>query len=321
MAPAKDKKSGKKEAAPKPSPEELKQKAAEERQRVAEKRKEDAEAKKKEAAEKKEAAAQLKASGGTPAKKGSTAGGATAAPKKTAEEKAKERKEAEALKPRPGSKNPKGKNGKDEAPAPVQESQIAKLYFTLPLEALPQVAKYLEEHPDVKESIDNDKVKDPYSGSMHDTRKGLINKEDGQRNYLQLGQMEKYTRLQLFNTKDLKALIATQTDECNPDCKNTFKLYKQNNDGWEDVTASALPALDKKYMLGKIKSAYKKQYMDNSVYEAKGYETDENFFQSAIVYTINPEANKIIVRDQIIDLPLYEITWDPIKSKFNITKL
>ena len=312
IATEKPKKGNKKEVAPKQTPEEARKEAADKRQQALDARKAEADKRKQDIADKKAADEQLKASGVSNKK---------TAVKATPEEKAQAKKEADALKPTrtPGSRTAKGKN--DNTPAVVTESQVAKLYYTLPLEAVPQVGKYLEEHPDVKESVDNEKTKDPMSGSMHDTRKGLINKEDGSRNYLQLGQLEKYTRMQMYTTKDAKAIMAIQTDECTPECKNNFKLYIQSADGWDDATDKMLPPLDKKYMLGKIKSAYKKQYTDNTVYDAKGYETDESVYKSAIVYTISPDEDKIIVRDQNIDLPLYSITWDQVKNKFNLVKL
>ena len=289
--------------------EQTKREATEKREAVAAQRKAEAEKRKQEAEDKKQAAEQLKASG---------VGASKTAAKATPEEKAQMKKEADALKP---VRTPRGKNtAAATAPAVVSESQIAKLYYTLPLAALPQVAKYLDEHPDVKESVDNEKSKDPNSGSMHDTRKGLINKEDANKNYLQIGQLEKYTRLQMFS-KQAMVIMAIETDECTPECKNTFKIYSQSDSTWDDVTDQYLPKIDKKYVLGKIKSAYKKQYTDNTVYEAKGYETDENVYQNAVVYNLSPDNEKITVRDQNIDLPIYEITWDPVKGKFNLVKL
>ena len=304
------KKGGKKAPEPKQTPEEARKEAAEKRQQAADSRKAEAEKRKQDAIDKKAADDQLKAAGvGTTTKKTPGAGGPA---KKTGDDKPK----TTVARPTHG---PHGKGGKDDvAPAPVVvESQIAKLYQTLPLEALPQVKKYIDDHEDIKTEIATD------SGRMHDTRAGLIAKEDAQRGYLQIGQLQtgKYTRIQMYTTKENRALLVIENNICTPDCINELKFYVQGMGGWEDVTDKYVPVVDKKYMLGKIKSNYKKKYMDNDVYNAKGYETDEAFYKSAIVYNISADANKIIVRDQLIDLPLYEITWDAVKGKFVAVKI
>jgi hypothetical protein len=99
-----------------------------------------------------------------------------------------------------------------------------------------------------------------------------------------------------------------------------LKLYADNGTTWDDVTATYMPSLDRKAILNKIKDKYKKDYKDLELYNNKGYETSDDIFRKAIIFNITAEG-KIIMKDQYIDYPLFEMVWDAEKTKFEFKKI
>lgn len=208
--------------------------------------------------------------------------------------------------PTPGSR--KGK-GKTDEPVATPNAAVVNTYYELPLDAIPQVRNYIED----KEDVDSKSI-----------RRGFIRKQDAARGYihLQLPADDKYTRIQEYKTSTGQQVLAIETNNCSQgECNNKLKFYSKDSSGsWADVTEKYMPELDKKYILSKIKAKYKKDYSDLENYNNKGYETSEEIYNKAIIAGIDADENKIIIKEQYLPLPLYEMVWDG-KSKFILKKL
>jgi len=207
-----------------------------------------------------------------------------------------------------GSTTVAGNKKGNEVPAASTEglTEIISLYNSLPLENLPELQKYAGEK----------KFKDD-----GDYRKSWVKTEDDNKGYLllQLPATDRFTKIQLFKTIDGAPVFVVETNDCSPTCSNFIRVYKQKAGAWADVTDEMMPKLDNKFITGKLKQAYKKQYDDLDIYNTKGYDNEDNL-QKALLYDISPDAKKIVVKEQYLPLNLYEINWDG-KSKFVLKKL
>jgi hypothetical protein len=210
--------------------------------------------------------------------------------------------------PRPTPASRKAK-GKTDEPVATPNAAVVNTYYELPLDAIPQVRNYIED----KEDVDSKSI-----------RRGFIRKQDAARGFihLQLPADDKYTRIQEYKTSTGQQILAIETNNCSQgECNNKLKFYSKGSSGsWADVTEKYMPELDKKYILSKIKAKYKKDYSDLENYNNKGYETSEEIYNKAIIAGIDADANKIIIKEQYLPLPLYEMVWDG-KSKFILKKL
>ena len=192
------------------------------------------------------------------------------------------------------------------APAPEGLPEVVSLYYSLPLEYLPELQKYAGDK----------KYKDDA-----DYRKSWIKSKNDAKGYiqLQLPATDRYTKIQMYKTGDGSPIMLVETNDCSPTCSNFIRVYRQDSSKWVDITDETLPQLDNKYIISKLKQAYKKQYDDLDIYKTKGYDNEDNL-KKALVYDISPDLKKIVVKEQYLPLTLYEISWDG-KSKFILKKL
>ncbi|MCX6351511.1 MAG: hypothetical protein NTX03_06590 [Bacteroidetes bacterium] len=206
---------------------------------------------------------------------------------------------------------PNKKGGKEpEVVVPQGDAMVVTLMYAMPLECFPQISTYSED----KEEDDTKSL-----------RRGFIKKQDPARNYayLQLpSDNGKHTSLQLFNGAANKPVVVVETTKCAGECSNSFKMFtKDSADKWVDKAADFIPVLDKKYILSKIKAKYKKDYKDAELFDLKGYEGSEAVYKKALIYIVDPEKNRILVKDQYTDLAVYALTWSEATHKLVAEKL
>lgn len=190
--------------------------------------------------------------------------------------------------------------------APVVVPLLITDYLQMPLEYLPQVQKYMNEK----------------SGqNISDLKKSLIMTKNVERGYLhiQRAAAKPYTNIQMFMMKDSIPLFVVESTDCIGTCNNTIGFYVLDSLGWHDSTSYFMPKLDKKSILKKVKDAYKKRDSDYDLYEAKGYENDD-VYNKSIMYVISPDESKILINEQYLPLPLFEMIFNG-KNGFDLKKL
>lgn len=210
-----------------------------------------------------------------------------------------------------------GKKGKQPAPPAIT---VVNYYEQLPLQYLPQVADYKNYKMSLNSRL---KVRDDAQ-----FRESMIKTKNLEKGYIDLftpGNDGLITRIQLFKAKPAgdrapKLLMVVEESNCTPNCTNDIKIYRKDT-GWVDVTKDLMPKIDYKYAYNKIKEAYKKQYLDMDLFEAKDYK-DEQKLKQAIVFNIVPGDEKIVVKEQYLPVELYTIKFDANapKGKFTASK-
>jgi hypothetical protein len=222
-------------------------------------------------------------------------------------------------------KDPKAEKGKKtygrktKEPAPPAIT-VVTYYDQLPLRYLPQVSDYKN-----FKASQNTRLK------VHDDnqfRESMIRTQNLEKGYVDLitpGNEGLITRMQLFKAKPSgdrppKILMAVEQSNCTPTCTNEIHIYRKDT-GWVDVTSEVMPKIDYKYIYNRLKEAYKKQYLDLDLFEAKDYK-DEQKLKQAIVFNIVPGEQKIVVKEQYLPLELYTIKFDENapKGKFTASK-
>jgi hypothetical protein len=233
---------------------------------------------------------------------------------KLAEQKQKQQEKLNKNKTSNETTKPNTRRKKEDPNAVEPDPEVVQLYFQLPISALPQVKDYIKV---MKPLNNNDDLRDG-----KDLRRSFIAKTDANRQYINLQRPgeTKYTRIQEFKTKDFKRILAIETNACTGICNNDLKFYRNENSEWKDVTSEYMYKVEPKVVLKKIKDKYKEEYMDTELYDSKSYE-DSTGFAKAINYNISLDENKIVIRDQYLSLPLYEMKWNQEKGKFDIKKL
>lgn len=214
----------------------------------------------------------------------------------------------------------KNKHGKKDKTPPPPAITVVTYYDQLPLKYLPQVNDYKN-----YKASQNTRLK------VHDDnqfRESMIRTQNLDKGYVDLitpGNDGLITRIQMFKAKSAgdrppKILLAVEQSNCTPTCTNEIHIYRKDT-GWVDVTSELMPKIDYKYIYNKLKEAYKKQYLDLDLFEAKDYK-DEQKLKQAIVFNIIPGEQKIVVKEQYLPLELYTIKFDENapKGKFTATK-
>lgn len=247
-------------------------------------------------------------------KKSSSKKGDKTTKEKTGSKKSEPQKKAVERKapPRPAPRPPRPSRTKSNAPEP--DPEVVQMYFELPSDALPIIQDYVKREGN---KVDNEDLKDG-----NDLRRGFIRTLDGTKGYIHLQKTGEvpYTRIKEFKTKDFKRIMAVETTTCAGSCDNQLKFYRKDGSEWKDVTEEYIYKPSPKTVVSRLRDKYKETFMDLEEFDAKDYNQEANYVK-AIVYTISPDVDKIVIKEQYLPLPLYEMVWDANKGKFSSKKL
>ena len=235
---------------------------------------------------------------------------------------AKPKPKAPAPKPKPMTAAEKKKAAEEAAAVEAATPKgIEALYYQFPLEYLPVVREFLayKQSESPEDELHRVKVKDDMV-----TRKQIIRFKDIEHGYMMLQKPDesKYTKMQVYKKKNGNLIMAIEQTDCpNNFCTGTLKFYTKTAGGWKDATEEFYPQVDHKFVISRIKSAYKKEYKDLELYNSHDYENNDDNLKKAITYQIAPEDGSIVIAEQNLPCKIYSMAWDPKKEKFELKKV
>ncbi len=233
-----------------------------------------------------------------------------------------------AAKPKPGPR-PKPMTAAEKKKAAEEAAEIEAatprgieaLYYQFPLAYLPVVQDFMDfkqsENP--LDELHHVKIKDDIS-----LRKQIIRFKDIDHGYMMLQKPgeTKYTKMQIYKKKNGNIIMAVEQTDCpNNVCAGTLQFYTKTAGGWKETTDEFDPQIDHKFVISRLKSAYKKEYKDLELYNSHNYEDDSAALKKAITYQIAPEDGSIVIAEQNLPCKIYTMTWDPKKEKFELKKV
>ena len=155
-------------------------------------------------------------------------------------------------------------------------------------------------------------------------RKQIIRFKDIEHGYIMLQKPgeSKYTKMQVYKKKNGNLIMAVEQTDCpNNVCAGILKFYTKTAGGWKDATDEFYPQIDHKFVISRLKAAYKKEYKDLELYDSHDYENNDENLKKAITYQIAPEDGSIVISEQNLPCKLYTMSWDPKKEKFELKKV
>jgi len=247
----------------------------------------------------------------------STSKSTTKTPVKTAVAKPKP-----APKPKPMTAAEKKKAAEEAAEIEAATPKgVEALYYQFPLQYLPVVKDFMDykQSESPQDELHRVKIKDDIS-----LRKQIIRFKDIDRGYIMLQKPgeSKYTKMQVYKKKNGNLIMAVEQTDCpNNFCSGTLQFYTKTAGGWKEATEEFYPQIDHKFVISRIKSAYKKEYKDLELYDSHSYEDNDEALKKAITYQISPEDGSIVIAEQNLPCKLYTMSWDPKKEKFELKKV
>jgi len=198
---------------------------------------------------------------------------------------------------------------------------VEALYYQFPLEYLPVVKDFMDykQSESPLDDLHHVRIKDDIS-----LRKQIIRFKDIDHGYMMLQKPgeTKYTKLQIYKKKNGNIIMAVEQTDCpNNVCAGTLKFYTKTAGGWKETTDEFYPQVDHKFVISRLKAAYKKEYKDLELYNSYNYEEDSAALKKAITYQIAPEDGSIVIAEQNLPAKIYIMTWDPKKEKFDLKKV
>ena len=198
---------------------------------------------------------------------------------------------------------------------------IEALYYKFPLEYLPVVKDFMDykQAQSPQDELHRVKVKDDNT-----MRKQIIRFKDIDKGYLMLQKPgeSKYTRMQVYKMTNGNLVMAVEQSDCpNGICSGTHNFYTKTAGGWRDATEEYYPQSDYKFVIDRLKSAYKKEYKDLELYNSHNYEDNDANLKKAITYQVSPDDGSIVIQEENLPCKLYSATWDIKKEKFVLKKI
>ncbi len=198
---------------------------------------------------------------------------------------------------------------------------VEALYYKFPIEYLPVVKEFMDYKQSESPTDELHRVKIKDDNTM---RKQIIRFKDIDKGYLMLQKPgdTKYTRMQVYKMTNGNLVMAVEQSDCpNGICSGTLQFYSKTAGGWRDATEEYYPQVDYKFVIDRLKSAYKKEYKDLELYNSHNYEDNDANLKKAITYQISPDDGSIVIQEENLPCKLYSVVWDIKKEKFVLKKI